>query len=251
MSVNIIIAASEKSAPDIPAGRCPVCNRSMKACFCGFVAPFETKTRFVLLMHPKEFKYQKTGTGRLTKRSLPNSEIVMGENFTRNSRVQALLSDPAYHPVLLYPGRESVNLSEGGILSVPAGKQLLVLVIDGTWRLAKKMMHLSTNLHSLPRVCFTPSSASRFLIKQQPHANCLSTIEAVYYLLDALDRQGVENLRGRHATLLDALDKIVEFQKTCAADNNLPSYRYKKPYALPDQRKPPKKWENRAYYHRG
>jgi len=231
--------------------RCFQCNRSKATCFCGFVRPFKTRTHFVILMHPKEYKHEKVGTGRLTKLSLPNSEIITTDDLPRNRRLNELLADSCFHPVLLYPGPDSVNLSENGTLAVPERKELLVLVIDGTWSLAKKMMRLATNLHSLPRVCFTPSSRSRFLIKQQPHEHCLSTIEAVYFLLDVLDRQGYERLEGRHAVLPEILDKIVAFQIKCAADPNLPSYRHKKNYTAAENRKPAKKWETRSLYFRG
>jgi DTW domain-containing protein len=191
---------------------CIQCNRSRATCFCGFVKPFDTRTRFVLLMHPKEYKHQKTGTGRLTKLSLRNSEIIMGDDFTEDRRLAKLLNDESLYPVVLFPGRGSVNLSEGHPLTVPEGKTLLIFVIDGTWRLARKVMRLSSNLQTLPRICFTPANLSRFRIKKQPAKHCVSTIEAAYYLLDILEARGFERLQGRHASLIEALDSLVTFQ---------------------------------------
>jgi len=37
-----------------------------------------TRTKLVFLMHPKEFKDQRTGTGRLTHLCLADSELHMG-----------------------------------------------------------------------------------------------------------------------------------------------------------------------------
>jgi len=207
---------------------CVVCNRSKSTCFCGFVRPLETASRFVLLMHPKEFKRQRTGTGRLTRLALPNSEIIMGVDFSADERVNGLIADPRFLPVLLFPGPSAVNLSEGGNLPVPAGRTLLVFVVDGTWRLARKIVHMSGNLRGLTRVCFTSSTPSRFLIKRQPREFCLSTIEAVHHLLEVLDQAGLEKLEKRHDSLIDVLDKIVEFQVRCTADPDLPSFRGKK-----------------------
>ncbi|OGS35894.1 MAG: hypothetical protein A2293_17155 [Elusimicrobia bacterium RIFOXYB2_FULL_49_7] len=197
--------------------RCLQCNRSRATCFCGFVKPFDTQTRFVLLMHPKEFKRQKTGTGRLTRLSLRHSEIIMGCDFSADDRVRRLLADPGYYPVLLFPGPGSLNLSQGHALTPPEGKTLLIMVIDGTWAMAKKIIRFSDNLRALPRIHFTPSVLSRFHIKRQPAAHCVSTIEAVYYLLDILDRQGMEALEGRHTSLLETIDSLVNFQKRYVA----------------------------------
>ena len=192
---------------------CLACNRSRATCFCGFVTPFNTNTRFVLLMHDKEYKHQKTGTGRMTKRALVNAEIIMGVDFSANHRLNELLADERYFPVVLFPGKGSINLSETKDFVVPNSKQLLILVIDGTWRLAKRIMRLSINLQALPKISFTPRALSRFRIKKQPADHCVSTIEAVYNLLDLLDRSGYEQLDKKHQTLLDAIESLVVFQE--------------------------------------
>lgn len=200
--------------------RCLVCNRSRATCFCGFVTPFETLTRFVLLMHPKEYKEQTTGTGRLTHRALKNSELIMGVNLTENKRLNSLLTDPSFYPVILYPGHTSINLSQCTNFDVPPRKKLLIIILDGTWRLAKKIQSASANLHDVPRVCFTPPTASRFLIKRQPAKVCVSTIEATHHLLDILDKFGIEDLKGVHFSLLDAIDSLVRFQVNYMKDQN-------------------------------
>ena len=61
-------------------------------------------------MHPKEYRKQRTGTGRLAKISLKDSEILVGIDFSQNTRLQALLNDPRYFPVLLYPGEDAWNV---------------------------------------------------------------------------------------------------------------------------------------------
>jgi DTW domain-containing protein YfiP len=202
-------------------------------------------------MHPKEFKRQKTGTGRMTRVCLENSEIVMGEDFTLDNRVNALIVDPLHYPVILYPGPQAVDLTSDSGFLIPNGKNLLVFIIDGTWSKAKKMMRLSRNLHSLPRVSFLPPGPSRFAIKQQPHPLCLSTIEAVHLLLECLDRRGYEHLEGRHANLLEVIDGIVKFQKECAVSEDLRHYGPIRGYKDPSERSYPKKWTRRSFFFKG
>ncbi|MBL8026082.1 MAG: DTW domain-containing protein [Fibrobacteres bacterium] len=201
----------------LPTGRqrvrCLTCNRPKATCFCGFVKPFETSTRFVILMHPKEYKFQSLGTGRMTGTALRNSEIIVGSEFSANQRVLSLLADTSFYPVLLYPKADAVNLSGNDEFIVPEGKTLLVFVIDGTWATAKKIILLSANLRALPKIRFIPPAPSRFHIKRQPAAQCVSTIEAVHYLLELLQTRGFENLKDGHKTLLEGIDSLIEFQK--------------------------------------
>jgi DTW domain-containing protein YfiP len=62
----------------------------------------QTRTRIVLLMHPKEHRHQKCTTGRLTCLNLANSEIIPGVRFDDNVRFRALADDPDNLSFLLY-----------------------------------------------------------------------------------------------------------------------------------------------------
>ena len=48
-----------------------------------------TRTKFVILMHPYEFKRIKANTGRLTHLCLADSELHVGESFDDHAAVQA------------------------------------------------------------------------------------------------------------------------------------------------------------------
>ncbi|MCP4352033.1 MAG: DTW domain-containing protein, partial [Desulfobacterales bacterium] len=71
----------------------------------------QTKTRFIILMHPKEYKKEKNGTGHMTKLQLENSEIIVGVDFTNNNRVNEILAKENSCSFLLYPGKDNFNLS--------------------------------------------------------------------------------------------------------------------------------------------
>lgn len=197
----------------------------------------DTATKFVFLMHPKEFKREKAGTGRLTHLCLPNSEIHMGVEFDHHEAVQALSMDPKNLVVLLYPGPSARNLSEGELQPAElAGRRLVVLLLDATWSGARKMLKLSPTLQQLPRIMFTRAAPSRYLIKQQPQAGCLSTLEAVHEVLMVLERSGLD--RYTHPTqLLGLFDRMQQFQIDCASDPSRPGYR-RRPYSRPEDRSP-------------
>lgn len=195
-------------------------------------------------MHPKEFKREKAATGRLTHLCLVNSEIFMGIAFDAHDQVQALLHDPNNAPVLLYPGPDALNLSEADAttiaqllaLDTPPGRQLVVFVLDATWALGRKMLRLSPSLQRLPRIMFTPAAPSRFVIKQQPHANCLSTLEATHELLLALECARLDHYP-LPAQLLRLFQRMQDFQVGCAADPARGGYR-RHAYRPAGERKP-------------
>lgn len=197
----------------------------------------ETRTKFVFLMHPKEFKEEKAATGRLTHLCLANSVIHVGVEFDGHDDVQALLRDPANFPVLLYPGQDAQNLSQGDFRTTDLkGRNLVVLLLDATWSLGRKMLRLSPSLQRLPRIMFTPTAPSRFVIKQQPEAGCLSTLEATHELLLALEKAGLDRypLPGQ---LLGLFQRMQDVQLRCAADPGRTGYRHRA-YRPPAERKP-------------
>ena len=218
---------------------CYRCFWPKELCWCPTLEPIETRSRFVFLMHPKEYKQEKAATGRLTHLCLPNSSLHMGMAFDAEGDVQALLSDPRYHSVLLYPGTSAVNLTarEAGapnpLVPALAGGQrtLLVVILDATWSGARKMLRLSPSLQRLPRIMFTPRDTSRYVIKQQPQEGCLSTLEAVHELLRMLDALGLDRY-ANPAHLLEVFARMQDFQIRCALDPSRGGYR-RKPYSEP------------------
>src|SRR4051795_6846772 len=91
-------ACQRVSAPHghgpMPREMCYRCFWPKRQCWCASIAPMPTRTHFVLLMHPKEWKQEKAATGRLTHLCLRNSVIHVGIGFDQHSEVQRLISDP-------------------------------------------------------------------------------------------------------------------------------------------------------------
>jgi DTW domain-containing protein YfiP len=184
-----------------------------------------SRTKFVFLMHPHELKRVKAGTGRLTHLCLADSEIHVGIEFDGNESVQALLNDPGNYPVLLYPSREARDLSKGELQTADfGGRRLVVFLLDATWRLVRRMLRLSPSLQRLPRIMFSNAAPSRYVIKKQPEAGCLSTLEATHELLVALERSGLDHY-AMPEQLLGVFQRMQDFQLRCAADSARQGYR--------------------------
>jgi DTW domain-containing protein YfiP len=178
--------------PDARLARpyCVQCRKPGVSCYCEHVERYSTRPRIVILMHPLEAKHP-VGTGRMAHRCLENSHLWIDFSFTHSAPLNALLANPKLYPILLFPNQGSRNLSimshgeRGNFL--PADREPVIIVLDATWEIAKKMLHLSPNLQTLPRICFTPPRPSGFLVRKQPHGGCFSTIEAIHETLSLLD----------------------------------------------------------------
>ena len=225
---------------------CLKCLKSTKACLCSFIKPFETNSTFCILMHPMEAYKEKVGTGRATHLFLKNSKLLIGVNFNDNKNFIKLVNDESYFPLILYPGENAINLSSknSADLAVLKDKKLLIIVIDGTWPCAKKIMRESTILHSLPRLSFNNDNESNFSIKHQPDKYCLSTIESVHKVINLLATHEIEKPSPNYHDLLKYLDEMVAFQIRCAQDPSKNFYRNKN-FTKPIQRERAKKWDKR------
>ena len=210
--------------------KCMTCWRPQTFCVCEHLRPIELKTKIIILIHPMEAKKERLGTGRITKASLKNSEIIMGVDFTDDKKVNELINDPYYTPMVLYPGEDALNITNAKIDEVQQfrKKPPLIFVIDGTWPCAKKMMTLSKNINSLPRISFETNRMSEFLIKHQPHKLALSTIESVHVLIKDLGDKEIEKLDGNEDAMITTFKALVQKQLDCAADPNTPSNRGRK-----------------------
>lgn len=154
----------------------------------------------LILQHPLEMLEAK-GTARLLHLSLARSRLVTGEQFAQ-AELQALLTEPfglPAHPmpapcaVLLYP--DAAQDAALGIARAPPldpawleePSRLRLVVLDGTWRKSRKMLHLNPLLQQLPRLALQQLPPSRYRIRKAHQPHQLSTLEAVCAALAQLE----------------------------------------------------------------
>ena len=211
--------AADNLSQSMSREMCYRCYWPLRHCWCGSITPMPTRTKFVFLMHPYEFKRVKANTGRLTHLCLRDSELYLGISFDGHEAVQALINDPQNYPVLLYPGHGARDLSQGELHATDfADRRLVVFLLDATWRLVRPMFRTSLSLQRLPRIMFSNAAPSRYVIKRQPEPGCLSTLEATHELLLALDRSGLDHY-AQPEQLLGLFQRMQEFQLRCTAGN--------------------------------
>jgi DTW domain-containing protein YfiP len=194
--------------------KCYHCYRPKSSCMCRHIRPIETHTKFILLMHPKEFKKTKNGTGHLTHLSLPNSELFMGIDFSDNARINEIIA--THESFILYPSPHAINLTYTNPLAKKAlhvNKPMAIFLIDSTWACSLKMMRESQNLHGLSHISFDATKRSEFKIKEQPLEYCLSTIESTLRVLELLRHWQIETIcQEKLGVFLSPFHRMIEYQ---------------------------------------
>lgn len=184
--------------------KCAVCDKAIKACICATIESINTSIELVILQHPSEVK-NAIGTARILNLSLENCDIIIGENFTDNTKLNQYLSDSNRDCYLLYPREDSVDINTHRISAKT--KIQTYFLLDGTWKKAFKMYQLSENLQALPAVTFSTEIESDYRIRQSSVSGSLSTVEAGYYLLSSL-----ENNEIKFQPLLNTFNHMINFQ---------------------------------------
>lgn len=203
---------------------CERCRQPELHCYCEMIKPFDPGVDFVILIHPIEAR-RRIATGRLSHQHLVNSHLIYGKEFGDNPQVDVLINDPSRFPVILYPGKNSVDLTRMPPVSIralfPDNRRLTVFVIDGTWNTARRMAR-SPNLQGLPRICFTPEHPSQFRVRKQPAPQYHSTLEAIHKSIELLAPvTGFDLSTGAYRSLLTVFDTIVERQIACTYEHQL------------------------------
>ena len=161
--------------------RCGRCQRPHSHCLCAQIPQLESRTRVLILQHPEESRHA-LNTARLAALGLVNGELQVGEQF---ADLASWLADPAYQACLLFPGDDAQPVAT--VAASADVRPLLLVVPDGTWRKARKLLYLNPLLAALPRVCLPAGLESRYRLRKAPMAGALSTLEAIVVALEALE----------------------------------------------------------------
>lgn len=179
---------------------CLRCFRPETTCYCNRLPRIESRTRVIFLQHPRERRVA-IGTARMAHLALPNSELHHGVDFTGHPRVESLARMPE-RTAVLFPGAQAKAPAD--FADAPLEN---LIVVDGTWSQARKVVMRNPLLAGLPRIAFQPRRPSNYRIRAEPAEHCVSTIEAVVETLGAL-----EGDQERFDSMLRTFEHMVDTQ---------------------------------------
>lgn len=160
---------------------CEHCLRAQKSCICDLVQSLDNATEVLIFQHPLEKKNAK-GTARLLCLCLQKCKIVVGETFD-SAELKKLLND-SFDNLLLYP---EVPLSPQPHPQRSADKPKRLILLDGTWRKSRKLLHCNPLLAALPRLALSDNIEGQYHIRKAHKDGQLSTLEACSLALQQLE----------------------------------------------------------------
>eukprot|EP00927_Polykrikos_kofoidii_P056873 TRINITY_DN50962_c0_g1_i1.p1 TRINITY_DN50962_c0_g1~~TRINITY_DN50962_c0_g1_i1.p1 ORF type:complete len:349 (-),score=50.06 TRINITY_DN50962_c0_g1_i1:287-1333(-) len=214
-------------------GKCGRCMLQWSYCMCARLARLRDEVlehrtadriRFVAWMHYRE-RQRSTNTGKLLEHVLPQSEVLTFDVEADERRFQDLIAIHKGRAFVLYPCDGALTpqqllveigelVSESNVAGVDAASadqstspsaclntSMLAVLVDGTWRQARRMQKY---FDALPKVILEPRRLSQFHWRRQSREDRISTVEAAALLLEDLG----EPVDGAPSVLYRALQAL-------------------------------------------
>ncbi len=159
--------------------RCAGCGLIPLRCLCNRLPRVQLPWRLLVLQHGKEM-HKPTNTARLLARTIENCSIVPFATRERPWNA-SLLGPPSERYVVLFPAKEAQVLDRARLQSFAEQPTCLIL-LDGTWRQARRMVRRAAGVATLPRVTLPAGGPSRWRIRVAPRADQLCTFETIVRL---------------------------------------------------------------------
>lgn len=183
--------------------RCPACRLPEPLCACHLLPRLSVRTRVVLFLHHREV-ISSTNTGRLAAQMLEGAEL---RELGRDPAEGPSPALPAGRRLVLFPreGARELTAEDGAGGGSGRGEPVVLLVPDGTWGQARRMLNRVPELAGAEVVTLPAAAApSRYRLRNSEREGALCTLEAVARALGILEGEAVEG------ALLEALEVFVE-----------------------------------------
>ena len=193
--------------------RCELCRLAEKFCICLLAPSVTSNAGFLLLMYDTEV-LKPSNTGKLIADLIPDSFAFLWSRTEVNPEILAVLNDPIWQPMIVFPKAYAGEEREifDNKVTLATGKRPLFIMLDGSWREAKKMFRRSPFLQNLPVVSFTPKTpedttklSSRYQIRLAANNTELATAEVAAQILSLAGEQV-------NADLLDLWFDVFSYQ---------------------------------------
>jgi DTW domain-containing protein YfiP len=166
-----------------PRKPCPLCAASRTLCLCDAVPRIELQTKIALIIHHRELS-RNSNTGLLALRALVNSEMRIRGEGREALDLQELLT-PHYRSFLFFPSADAVELDR--TLVAQERRPIQLIVPDGTWRQAKKILSRHPELKELPRVKISKPDLATFQLRAQSRPERMTTLQAIAHGLGVIE----------------------------------------------------------------
>ncbi|GHB10847.1 tRNA-uridine aminocarboxypropyltransferase [Modicisalibacter luteus] len=167
--------------------RCEGCRLPVLNCLCPYRVAAQSQSRFWLLTHPLEHN-KPTNTGRLIGDILESTEVFTWYRTAPDATLIARLEDSRFAPFIIFPDDQPdyaervVNIDAVGEAAC-TGRIPVFIILDGTWRQARRMFRKSPYLDHLPVLPLHSDRLTRYHLRKPASASHLCTAEVAAELL--------------------------------------------------------------------
>jgi len=158
-------------------GYCPKCFFREKWCICEKIPTIHTDISFLILRHTKEVM-KSSNTGRLAHLALPNSQLLTYGERGKPFVPSTVCGEDTW---LLFATNDNEE-----ILPLPKPPKK-VLVLDGTWRQARRMFYRMPEIRNLPRIGLPKITDIPERIRTPHQEWMMSTVEAIARTIELYD----------------------------------------------------------------
>lgn len=158
--------------------RCTYCRVDAEFCICSLKPDLNSNAGFLLLYYDDEV-LKPSNSGRLIADVIPDTFAFIWQRTSVEAALLDVLADPQWQPMVIFPDEYAAEgrpvIKED--IAIEPGKRPLFILLDGSWREAKKMFRNSGYLDKFPILAFNPEQKSRYLVRKASHDHHLATAE--------------------------------------------------------------------------
>jgi len=177
--------------------RCENCRIAEKHCICQYKPQCHSQAAFLLLMWDDEV-LKPSNTGRLIADLITDTHAFIWKRTEVDEALLSLINDPKYQPFVVFPA-DYANENQQVVHQVtdikPPAKQPLFILLDGSWREAKKMFRKSPYLEKFPVLSINLDAQNeRYRLRKANGDDRLATAEVAAHVLRSYGEEDNGNL---------------------------------------------------------
>ncbi|WP_240840917.1 tRNA-uridine aminocarboxypropyltransferase [Acidaminobacter sp. JC074] len=160
--------------------QCETCGLVKGRCICDYEIDINAPVEFWLLTHENEFS-RTNNTGRLIEYAIASTRVFAWSRTETPSQMIALMDD--YDVYLVFADDRDEEKKRVKSYE-PSEKKTVFIILDGTWKEARKMLRKSPYLADLPIIALNPKSQTSYDLRRNKDQGHLCTVEVAVALLD-------------------------------------------------------------------
>jgi DTW domain-containing protein len=156
---------------------CNECGLPIINCICNIVPKVKTTAKIWILSTEREF-HRPSNTARLLKLINPEStELILWERTNPPDKLIKYIDNEIYETYLLFP-TDNDDLLGSKVEYKRSERTPAFIILDGTWKEARKILRKSDYLKKLSRISLNPNYKSEYTLRKGATEGELCTIEA-------------------------------------------------------------------------